>query len=69
MTVADMVKKIRELPPDLQQEVGDFIEYLVAKRGQQAKLHLDWAGGLREFRDRFTSVELQHRALDWWGTS
>jgi len=69
MTVADMVKKIRELPPDLQQEVGDFIEYLVAKRGQQAKLRLDWAGGLREFRDRFTSVELQHRALDWRGTS
>ena len=25
----------------------------------------DWEGGLSELREKFTSVELQHRALEW----
>jgi len=35
-------------------------------RPTQKKLRLTWAGMLREFRDKFTSLELQKKALEWW---
>lgn len=60
---------VGELPPDLRQEVRDFVEFLQEKkaRRKQKKLRLSWAGGLKELRDQYTSVELQHKALEWWG--
>ena len=60
---------VEQLPPDLQQEVRDFVEFLLEKklRRKQKKLRLTWAGALREYRDQFTSLELQKRALEWWG--
>ncbi|MEN6379618.1 MAG: DUF2281 domain-containing protein [Methanofastidiosum sp.] len=29
------------------------------------KLTFEWQGGLSELKDEFTSVELQHKALEW----
>ena len=29
------------------------------------KLRQDWAGGLRDYRDQYTALELQRKALDW----
>ncbi len=60
---------IQELPPELQQEVKDFVEFLLEKKvhRKQKKLRMTWAGALREFRDQFTSLELQKKALEWWG--
>ncbi len=60
---------IKELPPDLRKEVMDFIEFLLSKKKKKKrkKLRMDWAGGLKEFRDKFTSLELQKKALEWWG--
>jgi hypothetical protein len=60
---------IQQLPPELQEEVHDFAEFLLKKktRSRQKKLRLTWAGGLREFRDQYTSLELQKKALEWWG--
>lgn len=60
---------IRELPPELQQEVQDFAQFLLDTkvRKKQKKLRMSWAGALREFRDQFTSLELQKKALEWWG--
>ncbi len=62
-------EKIKELPPELQQEVADFVEFLLKTkvRRKQKKLRMTWAGALREFRDQFTSLELQKKALEWWG--
>jgi len=59
----------KELPPDLQQEVEDFAQFLIEKRVQKSKgeLKLDWRGALRNLRDKYTSVELQHKLLEWWG--
>ncbi len=61
--------KIKLLPPELQQEVEDFVDFLTEKwaRKPAGKLRMTWAGGLREFRDQFTSLELQKKALEWWG--
>jgi hypothetical protein len=60
---------IRELPPDLRQEVRDFAEFLVQKRQRKAgrKLRRDWAGALRDYRDQYTSLELQKMAMEWRG--
>ncbi len=59
---------VEQLPPDLQQEVKDFVEFLLEKRvpKKRAKLKLDWRGALRDLRDKYTSVELQHKVLEWW---
>ncbi len=32
---------------------------------QKKKPRFSWIGGLKEFRDDYTSVELQEKALDW----
>ena len=60
---------LRELPPDLQQEVLDFAEFLKQKKTpkKQNRLRLSWAGALKEFRDQYTSLDLQRKALEWLG--
>ena len=65
-TIEELMAK---LPPELQQEVQDFAQFLVEKRGRpkRKKLRLNWAGGLREFGDQYTSLDLQKKSLDWWG--
>ncbi len=62
-------KILAKLPPEHQQEVRDFALFLAEKRvkPKRRKLRLDWAGGLKEFRDQYKSLELQKKSLDWWG--
>ena len=62
-------EKIARLPKHLQQQVIDFVDFLLhrTKKRETAKLTLAWAGGLREYRDKYTSLELQHKALEWRG--
>ena len=61
-------KKVSTLPPEQQQEVQAFVDYLLekAKRRSPRKLKLDWAGALSHLRDQYTSVDLQHEALRQW---
>ena len=60
---------IEQLPPELQEEVRDFVEFLLNKkvRKRRRKLRQDWAGALREYRSQYTSLELQRKALEWRG--
>ncbi len=61
---------MEKLPPELQQEVKDFVEFLLEKRVKKSnkrKLRLNWAGALRDYRDKYTSLELQKKALEWRG--
>jgi hypothetical protein len=60
---------VRQLPPDLRDEVRDFAEFLLTKRSRRAgrALSQEWAGALRAHREEYTSLELQRRALDWRG--
>lgn len=66
MSIEEMVKK---LPADLQQEVREFVQFLLEKRAkkQGGKLRQDWAGALRDYRDQYTSLDLQKKALEWRG--
>ncbi|MFH0812775.1 MAG: DUF2281 domain-containing protein [Pseudomonadota bacterium] len=61
--------KIRELPKDLRREVLNYMEFLLRKYKRKEtvakKFKFDWEGGLSEIRGKFTSVELQHKALEW----
>ncbi len=62
-----LIELVQELPPDMQAEVRDFVEFLLLKRGRKSatKLRQDWAGALRDVCEQYTSLELQHKALDW----
>lgn len=60
---------VKKLPPELKREVEDFVNFLIEKkvRKQGRKLRQDWAGALKDYRDQFTSLELQKKALEWRG--
>jgi hypothetical protein len=56
---------IAELPPPLQLEVRDFVEFLLSKqeRKQERRLRQDWANTVK--LPGQTGVDLQHQALTW----
>lgn len=60
-------EKIRRLPPSLRQEAEDFVDFLIQKRLNRPRgtPTFDWAGALKDLRDQYTSVELQHQISDW----
>ena len=68
-TLDEIIESTKELPEELQTEVRDFARLLRENRVSRPrrKLRQDWAGGLREFRDKYTSLELQKKAIEWWG--
>ncbi len=61
--------KIQKLPEDLRRKVLEYVDFLLSKYQDREtvrkKFKFDWEGGLSEVRDKFTSVELQHKALEW----
>ena len=58
---------VEQLPPDIQQEVKDFAAFLLEKRRKKpkGKPNFDWAGALKDLRDQYTSVQLQHQMAEW----
>ena len=61
--------KLQQLPDGLRKKVLDYIEFLLGKYGakppKQRRFSFSWEGGLAELRDKTSSVELQHKALEW----
>jgi hypothetical protein len=62
--IEEMAKK---MPPDLRIQVQNFMLFLLQQKKQNKRRILcqDWAGGLRDFRENYTSQELQKKALEW----
>jgi hypothetical protein len=62
-------EKIKNLPPELQREVENFVNSLMERKSGKTgrKLRQDWAGALKDFRGQYTSCELQKKALEWRG--
>lgn len=58
---------VQELPPELQREVRDFVEFLLMKQARRApsRPKLTWWGGAKALREQYSSVELQHKANEW----
>jgi len=65
-TLKEMVEHV---PPELEPEVKDFVEFLLSKHRKKkaGRMQLHWRGVLRELGKDYTSVELQHKSLQWWG--
>ena len=65
--MGNIADRIKELPPELQQEVEDFIEFLRERRLRRprGKPNFGWAGALKDLRNRYTSVALQHTISEW----
>jgi len=59
--------KIRMLPPDLREEAMHYIDELVkrSKRASPASFRCVAEGALAELSTRYSSVDLQHKALEW----
>jgi hypothetical protein len=73
MEIRSLPELVQQLPPDAQEVVRDLVELLLAQPRAEAtpqparRLRQDWAGALRAYRQRYTSVELQHRVMEWRG--
>ena len=69
MLETEIEQKVKGLPYDLKREILDYMEFLVIKYKPRGTKHrefkFDWEGGLSDLKERFTSVELQHKALEW----
>ena len=71
METKTLPELVEQLPPDAQEVVRELVEFLLAKPRPGVRsvtghsLRQDWAGGLRAYRQQYTSLELQHRATDW----
>ena len=65
--IKELVEIIEKLPPELQEEVKDFAQFLLERRAKKpkGKPKFEWAGALKELRDRYTSVDLQHEISRW----
>jgi len=63
-SIEEMLKK---LPPEYQEEVKDFIKFLLEKRLKRIRERpmFNWAGVLKGLRNHYTSVELQHKISEW----
>ena len=64
----DLKALIDRLPPEMEFELKEHIEHLLrmAGAGRKGRLRLDWAGGLKEYRNQYTSRALQKKVLEWW---
>ena len=63
-----LAEKIAKLPPHLQQEALDFVEFLSRKyrptNKKKKKFVFAWEGGLAHLKKEYSSVELQHKASE-----
>ena len=72
MNIDRIGNKLIILPDEALPELSDYIESLLTKYGSEEndskkpnKFSFDWEGGLAKLKGEYTSVELQHKALDW----
>jgi hypothetical protein len=65
-TITTLEEKIQKIPPEKIAEVEDFVESILEQVQQRTPtyLRMTWAGGLKEFREQYSSVELQHEILN-----
>lgn len=38
---------------------------MITETDKKCKFKFDWEGGLSNLKEKYTSVELQHKALEW----
>jgi len=61
---------LEKLPPELRKEVQDFAMFLLEKRNKKKIkkfLRQDWGGALKNYKNVYTSLDLQKKSLEWRG--
>ena len=65
----DLEEKIIQLPDSAKPELNHFIDTLLlkskVKSADPSCFKFDWEGGLVNLKNQYSSVELQHKALEW----
>jgi hypothetical protein len=63
----EIERLISDLPPELVPQVEEYVSSMLHRRAKKRgrKLRQDWAGALREFREQYTSLDLQKKTLEW----
>nr|VFJ54225.1 MAG: Protein of unknown function (DUF2281) [Candidatus Kentron sp. DK] len=68
MDTHSIAYRFNALPADSRKEVLDFIDFLTAKRSRETTsdpFNFTWEGGLYDLKDKYNSVSLQHRSMEW----
>ncbi|MFO7835194.1 MAG: hypothetical protein R6V83_00945 [Candidatus Thorarchaeota archaeon] len=63
--IAELLKAIWNLNDEEREKVIRYIRSISPSRERKNKITFSWAGGLSEFRDEFTSLELEKKASEW----
>ncbi|GAB4340986.1 MAG: hypothetical protein Kow0037_27230 [Calditrichia bacterium] len=60
----NLIEKIKQLPPELQEEVRKVMRFLLEKKRRKPsrKPNFKWAEALRDLKDQYTPVKLQHKS-------
>lgn len=64
-----LIEKINTLPPRLRVKVEEFVNALEKEELEpksEKRLRQDWAGALNDYRDQYTSLELQNETVEQW---
>ena len=66
MADLSLEEMLKILPPTLQSEVRDFVAFLLEHRVKRQVLPMkfQWEGALKDMRDQYTSVQLQHQIAE-----
>lgn len=69
MTELSLQEMVQKLPPELQEEVQDFVAFLLERRTARKNIPMTfkWEGALKDLRGEYTSVQLQHQVFEWRG--
>ncbi len=69
MDVVTLQTKLEQLPDPARASLNEYLDFLLAKYSHSEKnnkeFKFDWEGGLSELRNKYTSVELQHKISGW----
>jgi hypothetical protein len=68
MNTHDIGSKIEKLPDHVIPEVNDYIDFMLSRYGlnnNTSKFTFGWEGKLSKLRNKYTSVELQHKSNKW----
>jgi hypothetical protein len=69
LTIDAVEPVIRKMPPDLQRKALKYIELLAGQKKEvrSGSMKFAWAGCCADLKEKYTSVQLQKKILDWWG--
>lgn len=66
MEIASFVTNFKNTPETIQEQVLKYFEFLMTKHNKKEKkkrvFKFDWEDGLSEYKNKYTSIELQHQA-------